>query len=84
MTQIELAKVLRTMYNDAPDKEKVLHIHLFGILYAQEITDNKFRLPDLLHIAEMNDSYKTEISKGIKLSRYVQVDLQIKEKYKTN
>ena len=31
MTLDEAARILRKMYGDAPDGEKVAHIHLFGI-----------------------------------------------------
>lgn len=34
MTIDEAARKLRDMYDSAPDKEQVMHIHLFGVKYA--------------------------------------------------
>lgn len=34
MTEDELGRILRGMYDDAPHGYKVAHIHLFGIQYA--------------------------------------------------
>ena len=34
MTVDQAANILRRMYQNAPPKEQVAHIHLFGIKYA--------------------------------------------------
>ena len=39
MTLDEAASILRRMYQNAPDKEQVAHIHLFGIKYASQLND---------------------------------------------
>ena len=59
------------MTTTAPDGEKVAHIHLFGIRYADEL--DGLNLDDLLDLAGERRSYKTEIAKGRKLSKYVTI-----------
>ena len=67
----EAARKLRNMYDQAPDKEQVAMIHLFGIIYADEIA----HIPktQLVREAGMKDSYHSEVSKGIKLAKYVEL-----------
>ena len=65
----EAARILRNMYNNAPHGEKTTAIRLFGIKYAREISS--LRLNDLVKEADIKLSYQTEVSKGIKLARYV-------------
>ncbi len=67
----EAAKHLKDMYNRAPYGEKVAMIHLFGIIYADEIA----HIPkvELVQEAEMQTAYHSEVSKGIKLAKYVEL-----------
>jgi 5-methylcytosine-specific restriction protein B len=44
-------------------------IHLFGITYAEEIS--KHSIKEIIRMSELNPSYGTEVSKGIKLAKYV-------------
>jgi len=67
----DLSEILKDMYENAPKKEQVVHIHLFGIKYAEIIKKNNFRIAELIEKAGMKKSYKIEISKGIKLSKFV-------------
>lgn len=68
----EAAKTLRKMYDRGMvAKEQVTQVHLFGIIYADELAG--VPLSELLARAEMPDTYKTEIRKGMKLARYVRV-----------
>ena len=67
----ELSKELLYMYENAPLKEQVVHIHLFGIKYAPEIKANNFSAATIVKNAKMKKSYASEISKGIKLSKFV-------------
>ena len=67
----EASKILARKYRKAPDGEKVLSIHLFGIKYADEIRD--MSLKDIVDRAGLPKSYKTEVRKGIKLAKYVEV-----------
>ena len=73
MSQLdELARELKNNYANAPKSQKVVQIHLFGIRRAAALKN--VSLPDLLARAGMPDSYKTELSKGIRLADHVQVN----------
>ncbi|KQU13101.1 hypothetical protein ASG65_12190 [Bacillus sp. Leaf13] len=71
MTISELGNELRNMYNSAPEKEKATFIHLFGIKYGPIILKNKYSAGDIIKASGLNDSYKTEVRKGVNLSKYV-------------
>lgn len=71
MTENQLGAILKEMYENAPHGDKVANIHLFGIKYAQAIIENSFRAGDIIRSSGLNPSYSTEVSKGVKLSRYV-------------
>lgn len=73
MGESELAVVLRGMYENAKRNEAVCQINLFGILYADEIKNNGYNLKTILKLSGISKGYLTEISKGIKLSKYVTV-----------
>ena len=67
----EASKILRDMYQKADAKEKALSIHLFGIKYAHHIENMSAK--DIIIGAELPESYKTELRKGINLAKYVEV-----------
>ena len=67
----ELGEKLSDMYHNAPSGDKVAMIHLFGIKYADEINLSKISNKDIAIKANIPESYKTEISKGVKLAKYV-------------
>ncbi|PLA74975.1 hypothetical protein CYQ88_03500 [Hydrogenovibrio sp. SC-1] len=46
-------------------------IHLFGIKYATEIKNSNESMKSIEKAANINESYATEISKGVKLSKFV-------------
>lgn len=71
MTKNELGSILKSMYENAPEGYQVANIHLFGVKYASVILENKFKVIDIIVASGINKSYATEVSKGIKLSRYV-------------
>lgn len=71
MSIIELGAELNKMYTNAPNKEQVTFIHLFGIKYGDLILKNKYSVAEIVKSSGINDSYKTEVQKGIKLSKYV-------------
>ncbi len=73
MTKIDLAQKLNQMYYNAPKGEKVSMIHLFGIKYSVEIIECNASAKEIAIAADINESYGTEISKGVKLGRYVNV-----------
>lgn len=71
MTLNELADTLSDMYQNAPHGDSVAMIHLFGIKYALEIKALGSSCKAIAKAAHINESYGTEISKGVKLSKYV-------------
>lgn len=68
-----LGQTLARMYNTANNNEKVIMIHLFGIKYGDVIISNGYDVKSILKYASMNASYYTEVRKGIRLARYVEV-----------
>jgi len=73
MSENQLASILNEMYENAPSKERVVHIHLFGIRYADEIKKSNVTPKEIIEASNLNNSYATEIGKGIKLSKYVRL-----------
>lgn len=71
MTLLELSSTLKDMYENAPKGDSTTMIHLFGIKYAKEIKDADFSVKDILSSAKMPLSYQTEVSKGVRLAKYV-------------
>jgi len=67
----ELARILHDMYFNSKDGEAVAMIHLFGVKYALEIESLGVSKKDIAKAANIRESYGTEISKGVKLSKYV-------------
>ncbi|MCL2033486.1 MAG: hypothetical protein FWG94_02010 [Oscillospiraceae bacterium] len=73
MTVYELGKELKAMYETAPNGEATLMIRLFGIKYADVINSNDYTAVEIVKASGIKDSYHTEVSKGIKLARYVKL-----------
>lgn len=71
MTARQLGKVLRAMYRQADENEKVTSVILFGIWYNNELLNNS--LSQVMEYAGISFSYHKEISKGIRLARFVSV-----------
>ncbi len=71
MTEKELGKTLRKIYDNAPEGYQVAGIRLFGVKYASIILDNNFEAIDIVRASGINQSYATEVSKGVKLASYV-------------
>ncbi|WP_339847690.1 hypothetical protein MKY42_32185 [Paenibacillus sp. FSL W7-1088] len=71
MTVDELGEILNNMYRNAPDGDQVVNIHLFGVKYADIINRNDFSVKEIVIASGISLSYTTEVSKGIKLSKYV-------------
>ena len=68
----EAARKLRQMYDDAEsDGEQTTAIHYFAVKYAKQIEDISPK--DIVVRAGMSEAYKTEISKGRKLAKYVTI-----------
>ena len=73
MSAQDLGNKLREMYDGADKGSAVVMIHLFGIKYADQIRDSGANASEIVRAAGMNDSYATEIQKGIRLSEFVDV-----------
>ncbi|MDE6065263.1 MAG: hypothetical protein K2G27_00385 [Duncaniella sp.] len=74
MTLKDLAAELAKMYNSASRGDKTTMIHLFAIKYASQLDELKeSNIKDLLEAADMPISYVTEINKGRRLSKYVEL-----------
>lgn len=69
----ELSGILKDRYENAPKKEQVANIHLFGIEFAEIIKKNNYKTSELIKLAEMKKSYNVELSKGMKLSKFVTI-----------
>ena len=69
----KLANRLREMYDSASHGEQSMMIRLFGIKFADIIRQNGYTPKDLLDLADMPESYQTEINKGIKIAKYVEI-----------
>ena len=67
----EAARLLRYMYDKAPEGEKTISIHLFGIKYAKEI--GSISPKELVVRADLPASYCDVIRKMVKLEKYVKL-----------
>jgi hypothetical protein len=71
MTENELGKILKEMYDNASSGERLVKIHLFGVKYALVIHDNNCKAGDIIRASGLNPLYVAELNKGIKLAKYV-------------
>ena len=77
MTINELGNKLRKMY-ETKGANKTTMIHLFGVIYSNEIRESGIKPIEIVKAAQMHESYKTEVSKGMSLAEYV----VLKQEYK--
>lgn len=68
-TVAALGGILADMYNNAPKKEQVTMIHLFGVKYAEDI--QKVGIREVVEQAGIHSTYRTELNKAVKLAKYV-------------
>lgn len=71
MSKSELGLILKNMYENAPEGYQVANIHLFGVKYATIIQEGGYKINDIIIASGINKSYATEVSKGVKLAKYV-------------
>jgi len=69
----KLGEILEKMYDEAKKGEKVTMIHLFGIKFADLISENGYKPLEVVKAAGINASYATEVNKGMNLAKYVKV-----------
>lgn len=67
----DLGAKLNEMYSNSKNGEAVAMIHLFAIKYAKEIKTSGESMVAIAKAAGIQESYGTEISKGVKLSQFV-------------
>jgi len=79
MDKNELASILKEMYENAETGKKVSEIHMFGMLYADEIKKIS-NASEIVKIAGLKSSYSTEVSKGIKIEE----SLPFRKVFKSN
>lgn len=60
------------MYDNAPPDDSTTMIRLFGIIYADELNDCGVPMTEIAKNT-VGHSYHAEISKGIRLAKYVQL-----------
>lgn len=65
----ELGVKLKEMYDNAPRKEQVTMIHLFGVRYSEDI--QKVGIREVIEAAGIHSTYRTELNKAVKLAKYV-------------
>ena len=71
MTVEEAAAELKRMYERAPQGEQTTMLHLFGIKYADDLVG--LSIGDVVRKADISKSYPTEINKGRRLAKYVDI-----------
>lgn len=71
MIEKQASELLAEAYSKAPYREKALSIHLFAIKYADSIANMSAK--NIVVGAGLQESYKSEIRKGINLSKYVKL-----------
>lgn len=72
MTVDKLGQKLKEMCHNAHKGEKVTMIYLFGITYHFEIKE--VGIKQIIEQSGLHNSYTTELSKAIKLAKYVHVN----------
>jgi hypothetical protein len=73
MTLQQLGQKIKEIYFESREGEAVVMIHLFGIRYASEIRESGESMKAIAVAAGIQESYGTEISKGVKLSKFVNI-----------
>lgn len=67
----ELGRILNDMYFNSDHGESVAMIHLFAVKYAEEIRATGVSMKAVAKAGGIPESYGTEISKGVKLAKFV-------------
>lgn len=61
------------MYEEAPKGHTVAKIHLFGVIYSNEIDGCDGSIKDIVMSSGIPVSYVVEVNKGKNLAQYVTV-----------
>jgi hypothetical protein len=73
MTKQDLATELKKMYENALKGDSTTMIRLFGIKYSEELKSCTCSMSEIAELAKIGISYHAEISKGIRVARYVKI-----------
>lgn len=71
MSELELSQILKGMYRNAPEGDSVAMIHLFGIKFSEQLKCKNISISNVVLLSQIPVSYKAEVAKGIRLSKYV-------------
>ena len=71
MHQKEMAKILRGKHTPATRNEALCHVNLSGKKLAEELKNSGCTIKHIVELSGIQSGYVSEISKGMKLSRYV-------------
>ncbi len=74
MNENELAEIMRDMYRNAPRGEQSTALHLFGVRYVAELSAPNVSINRVAELSGVGNSYHTEIRKGMRLARYVELN----------
>lgn len=80
MTVNELGAILHSMY-EMKGTNKSTMVHLFGIIYADEMKKDNITPIEVIKSSGIQSSYQTELNKGINLSKYVVLKNEYKNKF---
>lgn len=70
----ELGALLGKIYNNAEEKTKISSLYLFGIKYASLIEKNNYNYKNIIEYANIPASLEVELSKAMRISKYVTVN----------
>jgi len=71
LTEKQLGKILKEMYDNAAEGYENTNILLFGIEFASVMLDRNYKSTDIVKASGLHPSYSIELRKGVKLSKYV-------------
>ena len=80
MTVNELGNKLRRMY-ETKGANKTTMIHLFGVIYSNEMREAEISPIEIVKAAQMHESYKAEVNKGMNLAKYVVLKQEYKDTF---
>lgn len=72
-----LAGILWEKYQGASRNEAACQVHLFGIQYAEVLRECSWPLREIVKESGIGMGYLSEVNKGIKLARYVQLKEEV-------
>ena len=68
-----LSEMLKTMYESAPEENRILNIHIFGIRYGKKILAEGYSIDEIMEKADLEISLKDRLIEGINLSDHAEI-----------